>query len=59
MQNANAETPAMTSVPSKIEHLESKAQREGLYEELPNLSEILADLKKILHNDGQLPDYKR
>jgi hypothetical protein len=55
---ANPETAAMTRVPPKIAHLKPKAHKADVQEDLPELSVILADLKKILREDGLLPKYK-
>lgn len=48
----------MTRVSPKIAHLKPKAHKANVHEELPDLSVILADLKKILREDGLLPKYK-
>jgi hypothetical protein len=55
---ANRETPAMTRVSPKIAQLKPKAHKADVLEDLPELSVILADLKKILREDGLLPKYK-
>ncbi|MCA3263938.1 MAG: hypothetical protein ING44_18490 [Telmatospirillum sp.] len=47
----------MTRVSPKIAHLKPKAPKD-VQEDLPDLSVILADLKKILREDGLLPKYK-
>ncbi len=48
----------MTRVSPKIAHLKPKVRKADVLEDLPELSVILADLKKILREDGLLPKYK-
>jgi hypothetical protein len=48
----------MTRLSSKIAHLKPKAHKADVLEDLPDLTVILADLKKILREDGLLPKYK-
>lgn len=48
----------MTRTPQKIVPLTQKASRSTSDFDMPDLSVILADLKKILHEDGLLPQHK-
>jgi hypothetical protein len=48
----------MTRTSDKIVPLKPKAPRAAATIDMPDLSVILADLKKILHEDGLLPQHK-
>jgi hypothetical protein len=58
-QQPSAQSPtAMPRTSDKIVPLKPKAPRAAATIDMPDLSVILADLKKILHEDGLLPQHK-
>jgi len=50
--------PTMRRPTQKIVPIQSRPAKHSAVSDMPDLAVILADLKKILHEDGLLPQHK-